>query len=485
MVGHYYDAIPAGTPSRLLSAVQQALQEVQGTFGLAVIHQDSPEELVGARRGSPLILGIGKEGNFFSSDVTAIAGHVNQVVYLNDGDIACLTPGSFAITSLSGTAPQYEISEVDPIEAQSELGAYSHYMLKEIFEQPQALREAFRGRLDVAGSTAKLGGLSVLSEAELRDVERIVIVGCGTARHAALVGEYLIESLAGIPVEVDFASEFRYRNPPMDRKTLFFAVSQSGETADTLAALREAKNKGFRVFGICNRVGSSIARETNGGVYMHAGPEIGVAATKSFTSQVMIFTLLALFLGRRRRLSEVQGKEMIEAIEHLPGLVSRVLEQSDAVRDIAERYQSVQSMIFLGRLQQYPVALEGALKMKEITYIKAEGHPSAELKHGIIALIDEATPAVLICTQDDVYDKNVSSLQEIKARNGSVIAVASEGDEGIASMADEVLYIPKAPAFLQPILASVLLQLLAYHTAAALGRDIDKPRNLAKSVTVE
>ncbi|MDE1170211.1 MAG: SIS domain-containing protein [Verrucomicrobium sp.] len=271
----------------------------------------------------------------------------------------------------------------------------------------------------------------------------------------------------------------------MDRKTLFFAVSQSGETADTLAALREAKNKGFRVFGICNRVGSSIARETNGGVYMHAGPEIGVAATKSFTSQVMIFTLLALFLGRRRRLSEVQGKEMIEAIEHLPGLVSRVLEQSDAVRDIAERYQSVQSMIFLGRLQQYPVALEGALKMKEITYIKAEGHPSAELKHGIIALIDEATPAVLICTQDDVYDKNVSSLQEIKARNGSVIAVASEGDEGIASMADEVLYIPKAPAFLQPILASVLLQLLAYHTAAALGRDIDKPRNLAKSVTVE
>ena len=484
LVGHHYDTLAEDNPTRLVDAVKAALREVHGTYGIAVLHQDWPHLLVGARRGSPLILGIGKNGHFFSSDITAIAGHATQVVYLNDGDVATINPETFHVTSITGAEAGYEISDVEFSEASSELGDFPHYMLKEIFEQPQALRDAFRGRLDTEGSTAKLGGLSMTPE-DLLHIERIVILACGTARHAAMVGEYIIESLAHIPVEVDFASEFRYRNTPMNPRTLVFVVSQSGETADTLGALREAKRKGFRVLGVCNRVGSSIARESDGGVYMHAGPEIGVAATKSFTSQVLIFTLLALLLGRMRYLSAGQGREMIEAIEQLPDLVAKTLEASEKIKEIAARYKDVQSMIFLGRLHHVPVALEGALKMKEITYIKAEGHPSAELKHGVIALIDEGTPTVMICPQDSVYDKNISNLQEVKARNGSVIAIATEGDKAIATMADDVIYIPRAPEFLQPILAAIPLQLLSYHTAVLLGRDVDKPRNLAKSVTVE
>ena len=484
LVGHHYDQLDAKNPDRLADAVKAALREVTGTYGIAVIHEGQPGLLVGARRGSPLLLGIAKDGHFFASDVTAIAGHAGQVVYLNDGDIAVLTKDNFRVTSLSGGDAGYKISEVEHSEAASELGDFPHYMLKEIFEQPQALRDAFRGRLDREAATAKLGGLQMTPE-ELRMVERIVIVACGTARHAALTGEYLIEALAHLPVEVDFASEFRYRNTPMDRNTLVLAVSQSGETADTLAALREAKRKGFRALGICNRVGSSIARETDGGVYMHAGPEIGVAATKSFTSQVLIFGLLSLLLGRMRYLSANQGKEMIAAIEKLPDLVCRVLETNAKIKAVAEKYHTAQSMIFLGRLHHVPVALEGALKMKEITYIKAEGHPAAELKHGIIALIDEQTPTVMICPKDGVYDKNISNLQEVKARKGQVIAIATDGDTEIGKMADDVLFIPKAPEFLQPILAAIPLQLLAYHTAVLLGRDVDKPRNLAKSVTVE
>ena len=484
LVGHHYDHLPAADPERLLSAVKAALREVSGTYGIAVLHQDCPDLLIGARRGSPLILGIAKDGHFFSSDVMAIGGHTSRVVYLNDGDIATLTPDTYNVTTIDGAAADVTVTKVEESEAVSELGTFPHYMLKEIFDQPQALRDASRGRIEPEEATAKLGGLAMTPE-DLRRIERIVIVACGTARHAAIVGEYLIEALAHLPVEVDYASEFRYRNTPMDPRTLVFAVSQSGETLDTLAALREAQRKGYRALGICNRVGSTIARESDGGVYMHAGPEIGVAATKSFTSQVLIFTLLALLLGRMRYLSAAQGRELIDGIAKLPSLVEKILAKNDQIREIAQKYYEVQSMIFLGRLHHLPVALEGALKMKEITYIKAEGHPAAELKHGIIALVDEATPTVLICPKDSVYDKNVSTLQEIKARNGSVIAVATEGDTQIGKMADDVFFIPEAPEVLQPILASIPLQLFAYHVAVLLGRDVDKPRNLAKSVTVE
>ncbi|SDT95352.1 glucosamine--fructose-6-phosphate aminotransferase (isomerizing) [Verrucomicrobium sp. GAS474] len=482
LIGHYYDA--CNEPDRLLKAVRAALREVSGTYGIAVLHQDHPGLLVGARRGSPLLIGIAKDGHFFTSDVMAIGGHAGQVIELKDGDIATITADTHAVTTIDGGDADFIVKQVEASEAISELGSFPHYMLKEVFDQPQALRDAFRGRLDREASTVKLGGLRMTSE-ELRRIERIVIVGCGTARHSGLVGEYLIETLANLPVEVEYASEFRYRNTPMDPRTLVFAVSQSGETLDTLGALREAQRKGYRALGICNRVGSTMPRESDGGVYMHAGPEIGVAATKSFTSQVMIFTLIALLLGRMRYLSAAQGQELIDGIEALPGLVEKLLAQNDAIKKVAEKYHKVRSMIFLGRLHHVPVAMEGALKMKEITYINAEGYPAAELKHGIIALIDEETPTVLICPKDSVYDKNASTLQEIKARKGPVIAVATEGDTQIGTLADDVLYIPDAPEILQPILASIPLQLFAYHCAVLLGRDVDKPRNLAKSVTVE
>jgi glucosamine--fructose-6-phosphate aminotransferase (isomerizing) len=324
-----------------------------------------------------------------------------------------------------------------------------------------------------------------MSLQELREVDRILILGCGTALHSGIVGEYIIESLAQIPVETDFASEFRYRNCPLDRRTLVFAVSQSGETADTLGALREAKRKGYRVLGICNNVASTIARESDGGVYMHAGPEIGVAATKSFTSQVTIFVLLALLFGRMRHLSAAQGRAMLEAIEQLPELISRVLTQNEAIKKVAQKYHKSQSMLLFGRQYQYGIALEGALKMKEISYIHAEGYPSAELKHGIIAMIDEQVPSILICPHDSVLDKNLNNLQEIKARRGKVIAIATEGDTRVSELADDALFIPPAPEYLLPILSVIPLQLLSYHTAVVLKRDVDKPRNLAKSVTVE
>jgi glucosamine--fructose-6-phosphate aminotransferase (isomerizing) len=357
-------------------------------------------------------------------------------------------------------------------------------MLKEIFEQPQAIENGFRGRLSAEDGTARLGGLNMTPQ-ELREIDRVLIVACGTALHAGRVAEYAIESLAQIPVECDFASEFRYRNCPMDKRTLVFVVSQSGETADTLGALREAQRKGFRVLGIVNKVGSTIARESDGGVYLHAGPEVGVAATKSFTSQVLIFNLLALILGRMRHLSTSRGKEIVEAINRLPKQIETILEQTNHIKRIAEKYKDAKSMLFMGRQFQSPVALEGALKMKEITYIHAEGYPSAELKHGVIALVDEHTPTVYLCPKDSLYDKNISNLQEVKARRGPVIAIASEGDEDIKSMADDVIYIPDTLESLMPILTSIPLQLLSYHTAVALGRDVDKPRNLAKSVTVE
>jgi glutamine---fructose-6-phosphate transaminase (isomerizing) len=485
LIGHFFDSTPgARSKQNLLDAFRLALKQVVGTYGLALFHVDVPDVLLGARRGSPLILGIGKGQNFIVSDVSANVAHTRDVVYLDDYDVVTIERDQFDVESLAGAGPSFQVSKVEFTIEDVDKGAFPHYMLKEIFEQPSAIRDAMRGRLSIEESTAKLGGLN-MSSRELREVDRIVLTACGTALHAGRVGEYLIESLAHIPTEVEFASEFRYRNMPMNKDTLVFAISQSGETIDTLAALRESKRKGHRTLGICNSVGSTIARESDGGVYMHAGPEIGVAATKSFTSQVVILNLLALLLGRIRDLSSAQGIEVISALESLPDLAREVLDQSGKVEELAEKYADAAGFLFFGRQYNYPIALEGALKLKEISYKFAEGHPSAELKHGIIALIGPDVPSIMIAPDDAVFDKNINTLEQIKARKGRVIAIATEGRKRMASLADDVISIPKCPDFIAPILAVIPLQLFAYHLAVKLGCDVDKPRNLAKSVTVE
>jgi glutamine---fructose-6-phosphate transaminase (isomerizing) len=485
LIGHIFDGLPGPrSKENLLDAFQLALKQVVGTYGLALFHQDVPGVILGARRGSPLILGIGKGQNFIVSDVSAIVAYTRDVVYLDDYNVVTIEKDHYDIVSLAGRDASFEVSKVEFTSEDADKGTFPHYMLKEIFEQPEAIRDAMRGRLSIEESTAKLGGLN-MSSRELRDVDRIVLTACGTALHAAKIGECLIESLAHLPTEVEFASEFRYRNMPMDKNTLVFAVSQSGETIDTLAALRESKRKGHRTLGICNNVGSTIARESDGGVYMHAGPEIGVAATKTFTSQVVVLTLLALLLGRIRHLSSAEGIEAISALEQLPDLARTVLDQSDHIKSLAAKYAGSSGFLFLGRQYNYPVALEGALKLKEISYKFAEGHPSAELKHGIIALVGPEVPSIIIAPDDAVYDKNINSLEQIKARKGPVIAVATEGRKQIAGLASDLIAIPKCPDFISPILAAIPLQLFAYHLAVELGCDVDKPRNLAKSVTVE
>jgi len=485
LIGKHFDALDGdGTRKRLVDAVRRALKEVTGTYGIAVMHESVPDVLVGARRGSPLVLGIGKGENFLASDVSAIVGHTREAVYLRDYDIVSVDCDDFEVTTLSGGAAGFEVSTVEFSEDDVSKGEYPHYMLKEIFEQPDSLRDAMRGRLSLEESTAKLGGLN-LTPKELRDIERIVLTGCGTACHAAMVGEYLLESLAHIPTEVEFASEFRYRNMPMNKDTVVFAISQSGETADTLAALRESQRKGHRTLGICNNVASTIARESDGGVYMHAGPEIGVAATKSFTSQVTILTLLGLLLGRIRHLSTSDGIAIMDEMQAIPDKVRSILKQSDYIKSIAEKYSYAKAMMFLGRQFNYPVAMEGALKMKEISYLHAEGHPSAELKHGVIALISPEVPSVFIAPEDSVYDKNISNIEEVKARKGPVLAIGTEGCTKLEKVADDVIYVPRCPDYLSPLLTVIPLQLFAYHLAVKLGCDVDKPRNLAKSVTVE
>ena len=468
---------------RLVEAVRKALKQVQGTLGIAVIHSDLPGLVVGARRGSPLVIGVGTGENFLASDTQALAPYTNRVVILQDQEVVALHADRFEVASPLGQKAVH-VEEIEGGVAASDKGKHPHFMLKEIFEQPETVRNAFRGRIDLDEATAKLGGLNLSAE-DLRGVERIFVLGCGTALHSGMVGKYLIETLAKIPVDTQHASEFRYGDSPVHEKTLFFAVSQSGETADTLGALREAKRRGFRCLGICNNVSSTIARESDGGVYMHAGPEIGVAATKSFTSQVVIFTLLGLLLGRIHALSAAHGREILTALEKLPEHIQAVLQRSAEIRRVAEKYAKARSMLFLGRLANFPIALEGALKMKEITYVHAEGYPSAELKHGVIALIDKETPTVLIATHDGVYDKNLGSLQEIKARGGPVLVVSHEGDAKVAGLADAVFTVPRTHELIQPILNVIPLQLFSYHTAVVLGRDVDKPRNLAKSVTVE
>ncbi len=484
LVGEAFDK--AGSPGKgaLIEAVRQALRQVIGTYGIAVMHAEVPGLLVGARRGSPLVLGVGKSEHFLASDVSAIVAHTRDVVYLNDYEIVALEEEKFEITTLAGSDAGFQISKVEFSADAVDKGRFPHYMLKEIYEQPHSIRDALRGRLSAEEATAKLGGLN-MTNAELRAVDRLVLSGCGTALHAALTGEYIIESLAHLPVECEIASEFRYRNLPMDRDTLMFVISQSGETADTLAALRESQRKGHRTLGICNNVASTIARESDGGAYMHAGPEIGVAATKSFTSQLTILTLLGLLLGRIRHLSHAEGRTIIGELERLPDLVAKTIELDAAVAKVAKKYAHAKNFLFLGRQANYPIALEGALKLKEISYIAASGYPSAELKHGVIALISEETPSLFIAPQDAVFDKNISNIEEVKARKGPVIAIGTEGDTALAKICDDVILIPQAPDYLTPILSVIPLQLLSYHIADTLGCDVDKPRNLAKSVTVE
>jgi glucosamine--fructose-6-phosphate aminotransferase (isomerizing) len=394
-----------------------------------------------------------------------------------------LTPDHWEIINHGrGAAPQ--IQQLDWDAGDADLGHYDHYMLKEIYEQPEVIERALAGRFEDEEATAHFGGLN-LTPSQLRQVDRIILTGCGTSYHAGLIGEHLFETLARLPVEVEYASEFRYRNPPLDRNTIVIGITQSGETADTLAALRECKRKGVTTLALCNVVGSTIAREADGGVYLHAGPEIGVASTKAFTAQVTVLNLLALYLGRMRHLSSLAGARIIAELKSLPGLIRQTLRCHEAVKEIARKYRGVNNCLYLGRQYLYPVALEGALKLKEISYVHAEGYPAAEMKHGPIALVDKDTPSVFLIPRCAVYDKVMSNLEEIKARGGPVIAVACEGDERIAGKADHVIYVPEAPDHLQPLVAVVPLQLLAYHIALLRGCDIDKPRNLAKSVTVE
>jgi glutamine---fructose-6-phosphate transaminase (isomerizing) len=493
LIGEHYARLRAASPAAsgngsaqhpLAQAVASALGEVIGAYGIAVICADYPGVIVGARRGSPLIIGIGEDEHFLASDVTAIAAHTRKVVYLQENDIATLQAGTFTVSNAGAASSNFQISQIEFDASAVERGGFAHYMLKEIFEQPRTIENALRGRIDRDASTSKFGGLN-MSLAELRSVNRIVITACGTSWHAGLVGDYLFEDLAHIPTEVEYASEFRYRNPPVEPGTLVLAITQSGETADTLASLRETKRRGHKVLAICNVVGSTIAREADGGIYLHAGPEIGVASTKAFTSQVTALTLLAVLMGRIRMLSMNRGREILEALERIPSQVESILAANATIERIARKYAGAEDFFFLGRLYNFPVALEGALKLKEISYIHAEGYPAAEMKHGPIAMIDEKTPSVVVIPQDAMYDKTLSNLEVLRARKGPVIAVTTEDNHGIAKQVDDVIYVPKTLECLFPLLGVVPLQLLSYHIAVARGCDVDKPRNLAKSVTVE
>ncbi len=468
----------------LTQAVCDALREVIGTYGIAVICAGEPDTIVGARRGSPLIIGIGAGENFLASDANAIVAHTKKVVYLNDYDVATITPERFDVLNLGTDTANVQISKLEFSQEDAVRGKHAHFMLKEIYEQPQTVANALRGRVDNEGATAKFGGLN-LSSAELRSIDRIVIAASGTSWHAALVGEYLIEELTQIPVEVEFAHEFCYRNCPLEKNTVLLVVSQSGETADTLAALREAKRRGHRALAIVNVVGSTIARESDGGIYMHAGPEIGVASTKAFVSTLTILALLAVHLGRLRNLSARRALEILHALEAVPEQLESILAQNNAFKKLAKKYHKADDFFFLSRGYTFPIALEGALKLKEISYIHAEGYSAAEMKHGPIALIDPKTPTVFLVPQDSMYDKTMANLAMIRARKGPIIALATEGDKQIGKVANDVIYLPKALELINPILASVPLQLFAYHIAVARGCDVDKPRNLAKSVTVE
>jgi len=468
----------------LEDAVIQALRMVEGTYGIAVISGTDSHKIVAARKGSPLLVGLGDNEYFIASDVSAILAHTRQVVYLDDGDLAVLDRDGYRIIDLNAMELTKKISRIDWNLDQIERGGFSHFMLKEIFEQPETIENTMRGRLLPDEGTSKLGGLNLTDE-ELLSFDNIVITACGTSWHSALIGENLIEELTRVPVEVEYASEFRYRNPIVNERTLCIVISQSGETADTLAAMREAKRRGARTLGIVNVVGSTIAREADGGIYLHAGPEIGVASTKAFTSQVTALLLFTLKLGRLRDMSILRGREIIDALKALPGQVRQILNRAEEIETLAEEFKRASNFLYLGRGYNFPAALEGALKLKEISYIHAEGYPAAEMKHGPIALIDEMMPVVFIAPHDSVFDKITSNVQEVKARKGRVIAITSREEPALKGKIDYEFRIPETLDLLMPILASVPLQLLAYYIAVKRGSNVDQPRNLAKSVTVE
>ena len=483
LIAYHYSELEDGE-DRFIEAVRLSLAKCRGAYGIAILCIDYPDTMIGARRGSPLVVGLGEDANFIASDASAFVGRAKEAVFLNDGELAILKGNDFRITTLEGRDAQAVAHPLDQILKEVELGDFDSYMEKEIYEQPTALKNTLRGRFGDDGTTAKLGGLEG-HEDELRNLDRIIFVACGTARHACMVGEYLIERLARVPVEVEHASEFRYRNSPKAGNSLVIAVSQSGETLDTLEAVREAKTKGLLTLGITNVVGSSLARETDGGVYQRVGPEIGVASTKAFSSQACLCAMLGLALGRMRDLSPTDGQSIVEGLNSLPELVEEVLQKGDQIKELAFKYSKAEHLLFLGRQSLYPVALEGALKLKEISYAHAEGYPAAELKHGPIALITPECPSVFIIEGTELSAKTIANMQEVKARKGPVLAIAPEDIEIPAEAADDIFRLPVAHEVIRPILANLPLQLFAYHFARIRGLDVDKPRNLAKSVTVE
>ena len=481
VLAHLIESLYQGN---LEAAVQKALLQVQGTFGLAVLHAAHPEQIIVARRGSPIVLGVGENESFAASDASALARHTDQVVYLEDNEVARLEPGRFSITTLENRTVNREATTLEVGPEAMERGQYPHFMLKEIFEQPEAVENALRGRVNHAEGVAKLGGLeSVLDR--LQQARHLIIVSCGTSYYAGLFARYAFETLTDLTVETELASEFRYRKLNLRQNTVVLAISQSGETADTLAALREAKRKGALVLGLVNVVGSTIARETHAGVYSHAGIEVGVASTKSFVSQITILTLMALLMGRSRDLSYEEGATLLRGLEKLPDQIRETLKESERIRELAQKYCSFSHFLYIGRKYQYPIALEGALKLKEIAYIHAEGYAAGEMKHGPIALIDPAFPTMAIAPEDGSYEKVISNIQEIRAREGRIVAVTTAGNTKLGSLVDDVIEVPQNHELLMPVLTVVPLQLFAYHCAVLRGCDVDKPRNLAKSVTVE
>ena len=480
---HYSQRTDENTENRFMEAVRKALLHVEGTYGIAVLCRFNDGEIVAARKGSPLLIGVGKNERLVSSDVLGFAGRASNVIYLEDNQIALVTADSCDIVTTCNKPINYTVSEIDWNLESADLGNCKHYMQKEIMEQPAVLENAIRGRISDDGSTAVLNGLN-MTPADMRQIDRILFCACGTAWHACLVAEYLIEKYARIPVEVEYASEFRYRNAPLDKNTLVFVISQSGETIDTLQALRESKRKGFKTLAITNSVGSTISRESDGGLYQYAGKEVGVASTKAFTSQIAICLLIALYIGRMRDLSFYEGRLIVDAIKSLPSLAAKVLKLAPAIEKIARKYAHFSDFLFIGRLSEFPVALEGALKLKEISYIHAEGYPAAEMKHGPIALVSPECPTVVLATSDEILPKVVSNAQEIKARKGPIIAITNR-PEAFEGIADDIIPIPQAHDCVKAIIATIPIQLLAYCIAVQRGCDVDKPRNLAKAVTVE
>jgi glucosamine--fructose-6-phosphate aminotransferase (isomerizing) len=491
VIAHLIASLLSSSPRRagergndLVAAVRKAIVLLKGTYGLAVVSPRFPKTLIGARLGSPLVVGLGDGEMFLASDASALVGLAQRVIYLEDHQMCVLTPDAYEILDANNSSMSAEVHALELELSASDKGKFEHHMLKEIFEQPEVIERAMAGRLDVSEASAHFGGLNIDPQ-QLRQTDRIIMTACGTSYHAALIGEHLFEQFARMPVEVEYASEFRYRNPPIEKNTIIVGITQSGETADTLAALRESKRKGQRTLGICNVVGSSIAREVDGGIYLHAGPEIGVASTKAFTAQVAVLTLLAVYFGRMRHLSYQAGGRILTELQAMPDILRETLKCHDQVAGIARKYHRATNMLYLGRQYLFPMALEGALKLKEISYIHAEGYPAAEMKHGPIALVDEHTPSVFLIPHGAVYDKVMSNLEEIKARGGPIIAIACEDDASVQAKADDIIHVPSVPEYLQPLVTAIPLQLLAYHIALLRGCDIDKPRNLAKSVTVE